>query len=263
MRCFKSLSFVCYTLSSAAFAQYEDVPYLRMVTNGYAVVASHSIDVTLVPMTESQLSLSPHLLIETDLLVEQIQVRYIEKGEVLQRAILLTQQGASPYVRFGVIKREALENAEIITFKMETNVPDRVIAGSTVRVNGQPVELKPGGIYTFTAYQAETVIEGVINISNATEPATGVTRLHHAIMPDVGCELIDEKGRFYALCYANEAGEQSVQFYLKQQPIGQNGETSYIDAMVPDLKLTYRVGLSKYDFKIVEGESGYSFTRVN
>ena len=133
---FKYIIILFLLLSTSVFSQSENVPYLRLVTNGYAVVASPSVDVVLQPMTSSQISLSPHLLIETDLLAEQIQIRYLRHGEVLHRAILLTQRGTEPYVRFKVIKRELLDNAERVTFKMETNVPERVITDTSVMING-------------------------------------------------------------------------------------------------------------------------------
>ena len=53
----------------------QDMPYLRMVTNGYAVIASPSSDITLEPMTDTKRPFTPPLLVESDLVVEQIQVK--------------------------------------------------------------------------------------------------------------------------------------------------------------------------------------------
>ena len=250
-------------IPALALAQHDDLPYLRMVTNGYAVIASPTIDITLTPMTNTQFLLSPHLMVETDLLVEQIQVKYNLGDDVLQRSILLTQRAAQPFIRFAVIQRDLLDNAERVTIQMESNIPQRVIESSSVRINGQPVRLSPDNTYQFTAYSPQTEIQGEMMISNSQVPVTGKSVLKHAILPDIGCDLVDENKRFYALCYANQAGLQTVQFYWKGEPIGANGEVGYIPDMVNDLRLTYRVGGSRYQFAIIESDNGYSFGRTD
>ena len=236
----------------------QDMPYLRMVTNGYAVIASPSSDITLEPMTDTQRLITPHLLVESDLLVEQIQVKYLVNGQKKLRSILLTQRAAQPFIRFSVLERHLIDNAEKVTIGMETNIPERVIESYAVKLNGQSVSLSPDNTYSFIAYQPVTVIEGEMMISNSQVPVTGRTILNHAIQPDVGCDLVDENKRFYALCFANQEGRQFAQFYWNGQPIGHDGEVGYIPDMVQDLKLVFTVGVKRYAFNIIEGEQGYS-----
>ena len=114
----------------------QDMPYLRMVTNGYAVIASPSSDITLEPMTDTQRLITPHLLVESDLLVEQIQVKYLVNGQKRLRSILLTQRAAQPFIRFSVLERHLIDNAENVTIGMETNIPERVIESYAVKLNG-------------------------------------------------------------------------------------------------------------------------------
>jgi len=235
---------------TAAFSVHADTPYLYFVHDGYAVVASPSIDITLEPSTDSQYLLSPHLLVEEDLLGEQIQIRYVEDGETKGRAILLSQRSAEPFVAFSVIDRQASENAETVTVQMTTNVPERVITASSVKINGQVVELDDKRRYTFTAYQPHTLIEGSLDMANTSLSVTGAVTLKHPITPDVGCELIDEEGRLYALCYANEPGEQNVQFYLDGKPIGVDGALTFTASDTDDLRLVFSVGIKRYRYKI-------------
>ena len=238
-----------------AASQSGDVPYLRFLTNGYAVVASPNESMILTPSGDSQFSISPHLLLETNLLDAQIVVQYEVDGRVQKRSIMLSQRSADPYLRFKAVSREHQKNGEKITIELMTNVPDRVINELTMTVNGQRVALSDDRTFTFTAYHRKTRVEGKMLISNASLPITTHTEFTHNIEPDTDCELLDEDSRFTALCFSNKQGLQTVQFYLEERPVGRNGEFYYTSSMIEDLSLKYTVGDASHYFRIVNQDN--------
>lgn len=227
------------------------VPYLRFLTNGYAVVASPDESMILTPSSDSQISISPHLLLETNLLDAQIVVQYEVDGQVKKRSIILSQRSADPYLRFKAVSRHLQNNGETITIELMTNVPERVITDLTMTVNGQRVALTKNKTFTFTAYHRKTQVEGKMLISNSSLPITASTEFAHNIEPDTDCELIDEDSRFTALCFSNKPGLQKVQFYLNDRPVGRNGELTYSPSMIEDVSLKYDVGNDSHHFRVV------------
>ena len=256
MRCCSFLYFLIF-LSSSAFCKIENAPYLRLITNGYAVLASPDPSITLTVSSPTQLSLSPHIIVETDLSSEQIQVHYEYEGKTRVRSIMLSQQSAEPFVRFRAIDRFISKDSETVTIEMLTNVPERVINDSEVFINGQQVNLTPNKTYTFTAYYPVTMIEGFVTISNSSVLVTGKNRLYHPFEPDTGCNLLDEDNTFFALCFTNHSGEQSVQFLLNNNPVGNYGELRYVPDMVKDITLVYSVGDKEFTYTIEQYEENY------
>lgn len=256
MRIF-SIFLLCTVFSFFAHSQNEKSPYLRLMTNGYAVIASPTTSITLSPHSETQISLTQHLILETDLLSEQIQVAYEYKGEKRFRTIMLSQKSAEPFLRFRAINRLIDDDSETVTIEMVTNVPDRVITDSKAFINGQHVNLKPNMTYTFTAYHPVSLIEGYINISNSSAPIKGKNRINHPFEPDTGCNLLDENKTFYALCFSNLSGKQSAQFFLNEQAVGKFGELRYVPAMIEDLSLVYSVGQKEFKYAITLENEGY------
>jgi hypothetical protein len=252
-----SIIFFCLLTSLNAFAQIEKAPYLRLITNGYAVLASPDPSITLTPASPTQLSLSPHLVVETNLSSEQIQVQYDYKGKKRFRSIMLSQQSAEPFVRFRAIDRLISNDSETVTIEMLTNVPERVITDSKAFINGQQVNLTPNKTYTFTAFHPVTVIEGFVTISNSSAPVTGKNRLYHPFEPDTGCNLLNEDTTFYALCFTNHSGQQSAQFYLNNNPVGSYGELRYVPDMVKDITLVYSVGDKEFTYAIEPDDEDY------
>lgn len=249
MRSYSILLFFIFT-SLNAFGQIENAPYLRLITNGYAVLASPDPSITLTPASPTQLTLSPHLIVETNLSSEQIQVQYEYKGKKRFRSIMLSQQSAEPFVRFRAIDRLISQNSETVTIEMLTNVPERVITDSKAFINGQQVNLTPNKTYTFTAYHPVTVIEGFVMISNSGTPVAGKNRLYHPFEPDTGCNLLDEDNTFFALCFTNYSGQQTAQFFLNNNPVGNYGELRYVPEMVKDITLVYSVGDKEFTYAV-------------
>lgn len=247
---FCSLLYLSIFLSPTAISKIENAPYLRFITNGYAVLASPEPSITIIPASPTQVSLSPHLLVETNLLSEQIQVQYEYKGKRRFRSIMLSQQSAEPFLRFRAIDRVISKDSETVTIEMLTNIPERVMADSKVFINGQSVNLTDDKTFTFTAFHPVTLIEGIVTISNSVTPVTGKNRFYHPIEPDTGCNLLDEDNTFFALCFTNHSGQQSAQFFLNDNPVGNYGELRYVPQMVKDITLVYSIGDKEFTYAI-------------
>jgi ribosomal protein L36 len=228
-----------------------------MITNGYAIITSQDLDVNLVAYSDSQVLLTEHVLLETNIVQEHIPVIYQFGDKQYRKSILLQKQGSQPFVDVQLIERKEIEFGETVKLQLKTNVPKRVVTDLTVNINGQPLDINDDYTFEYNAFNQRSVIDVSMSLMNIQAPVTTTKTLKHEYDVDMGCEVVKRSDRLYALCFTNTNGAQRIEFFLGDQRLSTTGDIAFFPENLSATELHYHVGNKTKKYRILKVDDGF------
>lgn len=244
-------------LTSTAFPLFANTHDIQIYARGfnYLVIASPTHNVEFTATRDSQRTLSPNILLEDDMSVEEIPIQYVRNGETYKISLLISQNISLPYINVTVLEREALSFGERLTLKISTNVPDRAIDRYVATLNGREIPVIDGKL-TFDAYNRHSKV--FVQASLLSDRELTITKvLEHEIELQTGCDVLHEDRSLFAVCFSNNGPIQTAQFYLAGTPIGNQYGEAVIGKDVPSdmvLEVMINNSLSKYSIELVDNK---------
>jgi hypothetical protein len=223
---------------------------IQIYTRGYdyLVLSSPEEPVQFIPSRDSQILLSPHLLVETNISSEEIPVSYELNEKHYSSILMMSQSVASPYIALELIQRQMLDLGESVTMAIQTNVPSGALSNVRAFVNGKQTEIL-NNEFTFDAYS---------KYSNLVVAATLLSQrqlradklIEHDIDTQFGCDVVFDSPSLYAICFSNHGTVEDPQFYLNEQAIGSHGQAHFGETVPDDVTLHVTINGAHYRFDI-------------
>lgn len=242
-------------LINASVYAVEVRPTLILKTTEYAVIASPSLDTALIATSDSQVQLTDHLVVETNINQSSFAIQS-KKGEVIMmHNVLVYEDHAVPYISIRVVNRTPLEHGMRVSLQLFTNAPPLSLDDITVKIDGFEQIINFEDTIDFVTYSASTTIVASARLLNEYV-ITDNLQLKNDVPAQRECSLAFDPPALYALCSSDVDNIESQQFFLGDKKIGDDGMVTIGDDIAEGLTLDVAFTFVKRHYAVRNTSSG-------
>lgn len=239
---------VLILLNASLFAS-EVRPTLILKTTEYAVIASPDLNTVLITASDTQIQLTDHLVVETDINQPSFAIQSKKDDVLMMHNVLVYEDHAVPYLSVRVVNRIPLEHGMRVSLKLFTNAPFLSLDDIKVSIDGFEQQVKFEDTVEFVTYSTSTYISVKALLLNEYV-ITDNLHLKNDVPAQRECSLAFDPPALYALCSSDVDSIESQQFFLGEKEIGEEGMVTIGDDIADDLTLAVAFTYTKRHYAV-------------